>query len=121
MSSWFDELDEAALLLGLTPRAIPMEAARFLHVDDPDIARVVNFGITRSHPLDLHLPQYRDPPELVADSLSGLLPAFQKLTKRDKARFRLAVDGSIPRSDASTEVDRDPRSAMSCSGLMGGA
>jgi hypothetical protein len=90
--AWFEELDEAALQLALIPKAIPMEAAHWLHVDDPDVARVVNFGISRSGPLDLHAPPYHDPAEATTESIDGLLPAFKNLNKQDRPRFKLAVD-----------------------------
>ena len=37
-AAWFDDLDIAALLLGLTQKAVPAEAAHWMHYDDPDIA-----------------------------------------------------------------------------------
>jgi hypothetical protein len=93
MNAWFAELDETALLLALIPGAIPTEAAHWLHVDDPDVAKVVNFGVSRSSSLDLHPPAFHDPPEISAESTNGLLPAYRKLDdKADKPRFKLAVD-----------------------------
>lgn len=91
-NAWFDELDEATRLLALTPRAIPIEAAHWLQVDDTDVAMLVNFGVARSFPLDVHPPQYHDPPEITLESMKGLLPAFQKLHQRDKPRFKLALE-----------------------------
>jgi hypothetical protein len=58
-TAWFAELDEAVSLLALTPKAIPSEAARWRHMDDPDVAMLVEAGITRHGTLgDLPFPYF---------------------------------------------------------------
>ncbi|MDP9007505.1 MAG: HEPN domain-containing protein [Pseudomonadota bacterium] len=92
MIAWFGELDEVALLLALTPNAIPVEVAHWLHSDDPDVSMVINGSVARISRLDLHSPQHHFPPDVTAESMNGLLPAFQTFNKRDKPRFTLAVE-----------------------------
>jgi hypothetical protein len=88
--AWFQELDEAALLLALTPQSIPFEAARCLHHDDPDIDSLGQFGISRISP-DYEPPRIHVPPPVAADLVTGLLPAFRSLGPADQDRVTLAL------------------------------
>jgi Apea-like HEPN len=90
-SVWFDELDEAALLLALVPRAIPSEAAHWLHMDDPAVALLVQFGISRSNSSDVQPSPNHVAPEIREAQVKGLVPAYRKLQKRHRDRVALAI------------------------------
>jgi hypothetical protein len=90
-SLWFDELDDAALLLGLVPRAIPAEAAHWLHMEDPDYALLVQGGISRSSSADVEPPLLHVAPEIGAAQVTGLVALYRRLPKRQKDRVTLAI------------------------------
>ena len=92
---WFDDLDSAALLLALTPTVVPSEVARWMHFDDPDIALLGQFGITRSQtelPSSLRM---RVPTEVTAESAGGLLSLWRALGGTDSRRLKLALERLI--------------------------
>ena len=91
-SAWFDELDEAALLLALVPQAIPVEAANWLQMDDPDIARLVQFGIRRSSSLDVEPSAFHVAPAIGEAQVAGLVAAYRNLPKEgNRDRIALAI------------------------------
>lgn len=90
-SLWFDELDDAASLLGLVPRAIPAEAAHWLHMEDPDYALLVQGGISRSSSADVQPPLLHVAPEMGVAQVSGLFALYRGLPKRQKDRVALAI------------------------------
>jgi hypothetical protein len=90
-TAWFEDLDDAALVLALIPRAIPTEAAHWLHADDIDIARLVQFGVSRLTFGDMPPPPLSAPIDVQAGSTTGLVDGFQKLSKKDKDRVTLAL------------------------------
>lgn len=90
-SAWFDELDEAALLLALVPHAIPAEAAHWVHIDDPDVALLVQSGITRSNSPDVEPSAFHVAPEIDEAQVAGLVSAYRKLPKGHRNRVALAI------------------------------
>ncbi len=90
-AAWFDELDEAALLLALVPDAIPAEAAHWMHMDDPDVALLVQRGISRSNSSDVEPPSFHVAPSIDAAQVAGLVSAYRKLKKGDGDRVALAI------------------------------
>lgn len=90
-STWLDELDEAALLLALVPHAIPAEAAHWMQMDDPDVALLVQFGISRSNSPDVEPPSFHVEPTIDAAQVAGLVAAYQKLPKGHRNRVALAI------------------------------
>jgi hypothetical protein len=107
-SAWFDELDEAALLLALTPGTIPLEAAHWLHYDDPDIDRVGRSGISR-YLSEFQPSRLVGPLEITAESVAGLLPRYRGLLVIDRDRLKLSLDRLIrsrcPLNPANRAID----------------
>ena len=89
--AWFDELDEAALLLALVPQAIPAEAAHWMHMDDPDVALLVQRGISRSSSSDVEPQSFHAAPTIAASQVAGLAVAYRKLPKGHRNRIALAI------------------------------
>ena len=90
-SVWFDELDEAGMLLALVPHAIPAEVAHWVHMDDPDVALLVPAGISRSNSPDVEPPPFHVAPEIDAAQVAGLVSAYRKLPKHHRNRVALAI------------------------------
>lgn len=90
-STWSDELDEAAILLALVPNAIPVEAAHWMQMDDPDVALLVQFGISRSNSHDVEPSSFHVAPSIDAAQVRGLVPAYRKLPKSNRDRVALAI------------------------------
>ena len=90
-AAWFDELDEAALVLALVPHAIPAEAAHWMHVDDPDVALLVQRGISRSNASDVEPPSFHQAPSINEAQIAGLVAAYRKLPKGHRDRVTLAI------------------------------
>jgi len=93
---WFRQLDLAAMLLALVPKAIPTESAQWFHYDDSDAALLCEFGLSGQggefQPYKLYAPV-----RVTADSVAGLLAAFEALSGSAKDRLSLAL-GRIIRS-----------------------
>jgi hypothetical protein len=88
---WFDDLDDAARLLALMPKAIPREAAHWFHYEDPDVALLGQFGIVRQG-IELQPTMYSAPAEVTADRMAGVFSAYRKLGKSDLERINLALE-----------------------------
>ena len=88
-ATWFAELDAAALLLALIPKAIPLEAVHWVHYDDPDVAMLCQFGISWKGS-DFR-PGIFEPPEITGQLVTGLLSSYRALKKGDKDRVTLAL------------------------------
>jgi Apea-like HEPN len=94
-ATWFDDLDTAALLLALTPRAVPTEVAHWLSYDDPNVALLGEFGLRR------HVEEIRssslvaEPTEITPESAAGLLAAYYQLGRDDQRRITLALQRLI--------------------------
>jgi hypothetical protein len=89
---WFDDLDTAALLLALTPRAIPAEVTSWFHYDDPDIALLSSFGVTRKEFDEPQFPKMATPTQIPDESAAGLLTAYRRVVKKtDQDRIALAL------------------------------
>lgn len=95
-ASWSEDLETAALLLAMTPRAVPAEAANWMHYDDPDIASLGNFGIRRNLS-DFPSPfRMSDPGLVTAQSAHGLLTLYRKVNKAShRERLRLTLQRLI--------------------------
>jgi hypothetical protein len=91
---WFRDLDVAARLLALVPKALPQEAAHWFHYDDPDIARIAQFGITRQGS-ELKPTMYAAPVAVGAEDITGVVSAYRALKKYDQDRVDLALDRMI--------------------------
>jgi hypothetical protein len=99
LSLWFDELDTATLLLALTPKAAPVEAAHWFHYDDPDIARFGQRGVRRHYDDS----QTQSPPSKMAGApttitpeyAAGVLSGYRRLHKGDGHRVTLALQRLI--------------------------
>lgn len=94
---WFEELDTAALLLALTPGAVPSEAAHWFHHDDPDVALFGQRGITR-YGGDLSPSPFRSmqaPVTVTPENAAGVLTSFRGLTAGDRDRVKLALERLI--------------------------
>jgi hypothetical protein len=94
---WFEELDTAALLLALTPKAVPSEVAHWFHHDDPDVALFGQRGVTR-YSGDLSSSPFRmsDPPVMVTPgTAAGVLTEFRRLQADDRDRVALALERLI--------------------------
>ncbi len=90
-ATWFNELDDAARLLAVIPKAIPMEAAHWFHYDDPDIDLLGQFGLTRQGP-EIRPIIAAGPIEITAAALNGVLSSYYQLKKSDKDRVNLALE-----------------------------
>ena len=89
--TWFNTLDEAALLLVLAP-TIPREAARWMDFDDPDIFLLSHFGVMRhSSEWAFETQRFISPPPIIATSVKNLLPEFSELTQDNKDRITLSL------------------------------
>jgi hypothetical protein len=94
-ATWFDDLDTAALLLALTPKAIPSEVAHWFHYDDPDVALLGQFGLAR-HFDEIQSPfRLAEPTETTLESAGGLLTAYRRVAKDDQGRITLALQRLI--------------------------
>jgi hypothetical protein len=94
-ASWFDDLDSAALLLALTPRAIPSEVAHWFNYDDPDVALLGERGLSR-YVDEIQSPfRLSEPTEVTSESAGGLLAAYRRLGKGDRDRITLALQRLI--------------------------
>jgi hypothetical protein len=93
---WLEDLDTAALLLALTPKAIPVEAAHWMHFDDPDLALLSSSGITSGVS---EIPSRFRMSELALvtpDSAGGLLTEWRGVqSEDDRGRLRLALERLI--------------------------
>jgi hypothetical protein len=87
---WFKDLDTAAFLLTLIPKAVPIEAARWFHYEDPDVARLCRLGVAR-HGSELRPSQFVHPPLVSQASVAGLVSGYGDLKKGDKNRIDLAL------------------------------
>jgi hypothetical protein len=94
-SVWFRDLDVAASLLALTPRAVPLEAAHWYYYEDPDIARLCEFGHGTQGYEFFQPMRFIEPPEVTAESMAGLLTGYRKLNKDDQDRIMLALQRLI--------------------------
>ncbi len=90
-ATWFDELDDAARLLTLVPKVIPIEAAHWFHYDDPDVAHLAEFGVARQGP-ELPATNSNPPVDVAAGAVTGLFEAYRRLNKDDAARVNLAME-----------------------------
>jgi hypothetical protein len=93
-ATWFSDLDDAARLLALVPRAIPIEAAHWFHYDDPDVALLGNFGLSRQGP-ELRPTTANVPVEVTAAAVDGVFAAYRLLKKSDQRRINLALERMI--------------------------
>jgi hypothetical protein len=93
-ATWFDELDDAARLLTLVPEAIPIEAAHWLHYDDPDVAHLAESGVTFQGP-ELPATKSNPPVNVTAEAVAGLFDAYRRLKRDDAARVNLALERII--------------------------
>jgi hypothetical protein len=94
-ATWFDDLDTAALLLALTPKAVPSEVAHWLHFDDPDVEELTSAGLTR-HVDEIQSPfRFSEPTEITSESAAGLLTAYRCVGKDDQGRITLALQRLI--------------------------
>jgi hypothetical protein len=91
---WFNDLDDAARLLALIPRAIPIEAAHWFHYDDPDVALLGNFGLSRQGP-EIRTTMVTAPVEVTAAAVDGVFTAYRQLKKSDQQRINLALERMI--------------------------
>lgn len=95
-AAWFADLETAGLLLALTPRAVPAEAAHWMHFDDPELGLLSNFGITSGVS---EFPSHFRMSELTLvteESARGLLTAWRGMkSEGDKGRLRLALERLI--------------------------
>jgi Apea-like HEPN len=87
-SRWFDDLDTAALLLALVPKAIPLEAAHWFNFDDPDVALLCESGI---HVGTEAPPWNTVPVQVTSEAVTGLLSAYRRMSKGDQNRIDLAL------------------------------
>lgn len=90
-ATFFSDLDDAARLLALIPKMIPREAAHWFHYDDPDVALLGDFGLTRQG-IELQPTMVTAPVEVTAESMAGVVSAYRKLAKSDMERVNLALD-----------------------------
>lgn len=90
-ATWFSDLDDAARLLALIPRMIPREAAHWFHYDDPDVALLGEFGLTRQG-IEIQPTMLTAPVEVTAESMAGVFSAYRQLKKSDMERVNLALE-----------------------------
>jgi len=90
-STWFNDMDDAARLLALIPKAIPIEAAHWFHYDDPDVAMLGQFGLSRQGP-ELRPIMTGAPVDVAVADVAGIFAAYKKLKESDKGRVNLALD-----------------------------
>jgi hypothetical protein len=93
-ATWFNDLDDAARLLALIPKAIPREAAHWFHYDDPDVALLGQFGLTRQG-IELQPTMVTAPVEVTAAAMAGVFSAYRQLKKGDIQRVNLALERMI--------------------------
>lgn len=93
-ATWFDELDEAARLLTLVPKAMPIEAAHWFHYDDPEVAHLAEAGVARQGP-ELPATNSNPPVDVTAETVTGLFDAYRRLKRDDAARVNLALERII--------------------------
>jgi hypothetical protein len=94
-STWFRELDTAAAVLALVPKAIPLEASHWVYYEDPDIARLCELGHATQVPEIFQPIRLFDPAKVNQQSVDGLLPGYLKLKTRDRERVMLALQRII--------------------------
>jgi hypothetical protein len=88
------ENGRAARLLALIPKAIPREAAHWFHYDDPDVALLGQFGLTRQG-IELQPTLVTAPVEVTAAAMAGVFSAYRQLKKGDIQRVNLALERMI--------------------------
>lgn len=93
-AAWFRDLDDASRLLVLIPRAIPMEAAHWFHYDDPDVALLGSFGLSRQGP-EIRPTMVAAPVEVTAAAVDGVFAAYRQLKNGDQQRIDLALERMI--------------------------
>jgi len=91
---WFSDLDDAARLLALIPGAVPIEAAHWFHYDDPDVALLGNWGLSRHGP-EIRPTMPMAPIEVTAAAVDGVFTAYRNLKKSDQGRVNLALERII--------------------------
>ena len=95
-ATWFEDLDTASLLLAMTPKSTPAEAARWMYYDDPDIDLLGHLGITRSTSGDSSSFMLREPGLATPSTAAGLLTAYRGVEdSEDRERLRLALQRLI--------------------------
>jgi hypothetical protein len=94
-ANWFDDLDTAALLLALTPKAVPAEVAHWFNYDDPDTALLGEYGLSRN--VDEIQSPFRlsEPTEVSHESAAGLLTTYRRVGTGDQDRITLALQRLI--------------------------
>jgi hypothetical protein len=93
-ATWFEDLDSAALLLALVPTAVPVEAVRWYHYDDPDVALLCQFGISWVG-AEIQPPGYVEPAQITPNAITGLVAGYRNLKKGDRDRVTLALQRLI--------------------------
>jgi hypothetical protein len=84
-------MDDAARLLALIPKAIPIESVHWFHYDDPDVAMLGQFGLLRHGP-ELRPIMAAAPVEVAAADVAGIFAAYKKLKESDRGRVNLALE-----------------------------
>jgi hypothetical protein len=93
-ATWFNDLDDAARLLALIPKLIPLEAAHWFHYDDPDVALLGQFGLSRQGP-EIRATMFAAPVDVTAAAVDGVFAAYRQLNKGDQQRINLALERMI--------------------------
>jgi Apea-like HEPN len=89
--SWFRELDTAAAVLALVPKAIPLEASHWVYYEDPDIARLCELGHATQLSEIFQTIRLFSPAKVDQQSVTGLLTGYLGLKKPDQERVMLAL------------------------------
>lgn len=93
-SSWFKDLHDAERLLALIPKAVPVEAAHWLHFDDPDVALLVQTGRTRQV-REIFPTASPSRVDVKTEDLDGVFDRYQQLNQTDRNRIDLALERII--------------------------
>jgi hypothetical protein len=93
-ATWFNDLDDAARLLALIPRAIPLEAAHWIHYNDPDTALLGQFGLTRQGS-EIRPTNFTPPVEVTAAVVDGIFVGYRQMKATDRERVNLALERMI--------------------------
>jgi hypothetical protein len=91
-TSWFFELDSAALLLALSPKAVAVEVSRWFHCDDRDLDLLVQSGLTRQQE-EFYSPfrAASAPTPIEPTAVAGSLTRYRELGVKHQQRITLAL------------------------------
>ena len=94
-NTWFEELTTASLLLSLTPKTVPIEAAHWFNYEDPDTELLCQFGLSWQSSDFSPLGRLTQPGTVSVDSARGMMDLYRRLSDDHRDRVKLSLQRLI--------------------------